>query len=62
QTRAPRPLKARLHFPASKLAKTKEKTKKDSTAANSQGLNSKQNADQPEFLASIPNLRQNGGS
>ncbi|XP_050910450.1 transcriptional activator DEMETER isoform X2 [Lathyrus oleraceus] len=62
QTRAPRPLKARLHFPASKLAKNKEQAKKDAKAANSQGLNLKSNTEQPELLASIPNLQQNGGS
>jgi hypothetical protein len=54
---------ARLHFPASRLAKNK----KDSAAAaaNSQGSNSNPNAEQqqqPDFLASIPNLRQNGGT
>ncbi|AES77218.1 HhH-GPD base excision DNA repair family protein, putative [Medicago truncatula] len=35
KTRAPRPLMARLHFPANKLAKNKEKnTKKESTTAH----------------------------
>ncbi|CAK8531815.1 unnamed protein product [Lathyrus sativus] len=62
QTRAPRPLKARLHFPASKLAKNKEQAKKDAKVANSEGLNLKSNTEQPECLASIPNLQQNGGS
>lgn len=33
ETRAPRPLMARLHFPASKLAKTKENTRKESSSA-----------------------------
>jgi len=33
ETRTPRPLMARLHFPASKLAKTNEKTKKESGPA-----------------------------
>ncbi|CAI8614763.1 unnamed protein product [Vicia faba] len=62
QTRAPRPLKARLHFPASKLAKNKEQAKKDSkAAANSQGLNLNSNTEQSECLAGIPNLQPNNG-
>ncbi|KAK7345415.1 hypothetical protein VNO77_16019 [Canavalia gladiata] len=48
ETRAPRPLMARLHFPASKLAKTKEKTKKESSSASSRGL--KPNPEQPELI------------
>ncbi|KAE9621774.1 putative DNA glycosylase, helix-turn-helix, base-excision DNA repair, demeter [Lupinus albus] len=59
-TRAPRPLMARLHFPASKLAKNKEnRNKKASTSANSQGLNLETNPqpEQPqELLLNIENL------
>ncbi|KAH1216921.1 Protein ROS1 [Glycine max] len=50
EARAPRPLMARLHFPASKLAKTKERTKKESSStAKSRG--SKPNPEQPELIA-----------
>ncbi|KAK7355485.1 hypothetical protein VNO80_14741 [Phaseolus coccineus] len=49
ETRAPRPLMARLHFPASKLAKTKEKTEKESSSAKSRGL--KSNIEQPELIS-----------
>ncbi|KAK7244971.1 hypothetical protein RIF29_39800 [Crotalaria pallida] len=59
-TRAPRPLMARLHFPASKLAKNKEsRSQRASSSANPQGLNLEQNAgpDQPEeLLLNIENL------
>ncbi|KAJ1418870.1 Permuted single zf-CXXC unit [Sesbania bispinosa] len=51
QTRAPRPLMARLHFPASKLPKNKDKAKKEATPASSQGLNLKPNPEQPELLS-----------
>ncbi|KAJ1376318.1 Permuted single zf-CXXC unit [Sesbania bispinosa] len=51
ETRAPRPLIARLHFPASKLPKNKDKAKKEATPASSQGLNFKPNPEQPELLS-----------
>lgn len=48
-TRAPRPLMARLHFPASKLAaKTKEKTRKDSSSADAE--EPKPNPEHPELI------------
>ena len=55
-TRAPRPLMARLHFPASKMAKTKENTRKKSTAAKPQGL--KPNPEHPELLSNSHNNLQ----
>ncbi|XP_061340229.1 protein ROS1A-like [Gastrolobium bilobum] len=63
ETRAPRPLMARLHFPASRLAKNnKVKTQKKSKSANSQGLDLKPNPEEPELLSSIPNLQERGGA
>ncbi|KAL1352038.1 hypothetical protein HN51_016015 [Arachis hypogaea] len=53
EKRAPRPLKARLHFPASKLEK-----KKPSAPANTPeelNLNLEPNPEQPELLANTPN-------
>ncbi|XP_047162810.1 DNA glycosylase/AP lyase ROS1-like [Vigna umbellata] len=54
ETRAPRPLMARLHFPASKLAKTKEKNLKGSTSAKSRGM--KSNVEQPELISNSSNF------
>ncbi|KAH1258728.1 Protein ROS1 [Glycine max] len=59
EKRAPRPLLARLHFPVSRLPKNRDKTQQESASANSQGLNFKQNPEQPELLS---NIRQTGGS
>lgn len=56
ETRAPRPLKARLHFPASKLPKTNEKTKKEPSSAKSRRL--KQKPEQPELISNSSNLQQ----
>ncbi|KAK7279492.1 hypothetical protein RJT34_24545 [Clitoria ternatea] len=56
KTRAPRPLKARLHFPASKMPKTKEKTKKESSSANSQGP--KSNPEPPASISNSNNLQE----
>ncbi|XP_027363218.1 protein ROS1-like [Abrus precatorius] len=58
KSRAPRPLMARLHFPASKLAKTKEKTKKESSSVKTQGL--KPNTEYPELISNGSNLRETG--
>ncbi|XP_019453312.1 PREDICTED: protein ROS1-like isoform X1 [Lupinus angustifolius] len=55
KTRAPRPLMARLHFPASKMPKTTEKTRKKSTLGTSQGL--EPNLEHPELE---PELITNG--
>ncbi|RDY12333.1 Protein ROS1, partial [Mucuna pruriens] len=59
KTRAPRPLMARLHFPASKLAKTKEKTKKESSSVKP---NPEQppNPKQPELISNGGNLQETG--
>ncbi|KAK7337186.1 hypothetical protein VNO77_17748 [Canavalia gladiata] len=62
EMRAPRPLMARLHFPASKLPKNKAKAKKESSPANSQGLNLKPNPEQPELHSNIHSLQEIGGA
>ncbi|KAK7284922.1 hypothetical protein RJT34_19676 [Clitoria ternatea] len=57
KTRAPRPLLARLHFPASRLAKNKDNTKNKSKSANKQGLNLNPNPEQqPELLSNSHSL------
>ncbi|KAK7392558.1 hypothetical protein VNO78_21001 [Psophocarpus tetragonolobus] len=63
ETRAPRPLMARLHFPASKLAKTKEKTKKMSSSGKSRGFKPKPNPEleeQLELISNSGNVQQTG--
>ncbi|XP_020972380.1 protein ROS1 isoform X2 [Arachis ipaensis] len=57
-TRAPRPLKARLHFPASKMAEATGTTRKKSTATKSEGA--KTNPQQPEVVSGSQNLQEGG--
>ncbi|KAL2323138.1 hypothetical protein Fmac_027517 [Flemingia macrophylla] len=51
ETRAPRPLMARLHFPASKLAKTKKAEK---------SRRSESNIEQPELISNSSKLQETG--
>ncbi|XLU82936.1 hypothetical protein S245_006356 [Arachis hypogaea] len=57
-TRAPRPLKARLHFPASKMEKATGTTRKKSTATKSEGA--KTNPEQPEVVSGSQSLQEGG--
>lgn len=68
KARTPRPLMARLHFPASKLAKAKEKTKKEPTPVKKSQVpkpvkksqEPKPNPEQPELITNGHNLQEKG--
>ncbi|KAI5395863.1 DNA glycosylase/AP lyase ROS1 [Lathyrus oleraceus] len=68
KARTPRPLMARLHFPASKLAKAKEKTKKEPTPVKKSQVpkpvkksqEPKPNPEQPELITNGHSLQEKG--
>ncbi|MED6122721.1 hypothetical protein PIB30_042507 [Stylosanthes scabra] len=58
-SRAPRPLIARLHFPASKMPKTPETTRKRSTTPKSKGAKTKPGQpEQPELVSDSNNIQK----